>query len=107
MKTWIFDESKLDEAIRRWVDKQIELRHPKAIANAKFVDEAIKDMLQNDTELFMKTKINFDINRQTQIPDEKEQYVSTVNPSSKKAPDNNGLNLTIDELKQEWESMGQ
>lgn len=51
MKTWVFSRDSLETEIQHWVSKQIETGHPKAVANAAFVGEAIKDFLENATSL--------------------------------------------------------
>lgn len=52
MKTWIFDEEKLDMVIAQWVEAQIATGHPKAIKNAAFVGRAVKDLLLSNDDLY-------------------------------------------------------
>ena len=46
MKTWVFSRDTLNKEIECWVKHQIESGHPKAVANAKFVGDAIMDFLE-------------------------------------------------------------
>lgn len=45
-KVWLFDENQLREVIVRWVKKEIDNGHPKAIRNAQFVGQQMAAMFK-------------------------------------------------------------
>lgn len=92
MKTYIFDEKKLDETIAKWVEDAIATGHPKAIKNAPLVGKELKEILNSNPKLYKE-------NLRAEPPSKAVKLSVEVAPPEKKQPEReSGDNLTIDEM---------
>lgn len=108
MKTWIFDERKLDEAVERWVQRQIRTGHEKAIRNAEFVGLAIKDMLLGDSKLFKESpEASGYVRSSIESLDSVKPKDKPQGPKISNSVDRLQEGFSIDDLKSAWESMGE
>lgn len=101
MRTWIFDDEGLRKAVDRWVKRQVETGHPKAVANAAFVGEAIIDMLNGDPKLYRDTQVSTEIQK-SPIPTTPVEHSITETKEQTNKQTSHAANLSIEGMLDEW-----